>query len=227
MRDSLAVILLLLLPGLAHEGLAEPITTLPPPTYDIPFYDHDEATTQVLVAQEVLTFLMTAQSYRGQNQTALRGVVTGDLVRDDSGTMVYSRTLADHGVLEGYDFRDGSLVRGQYLFLQRPINRLNEFIDYYAAVKQALTDSYGTPIQDQILWENDLYQPLPDYWGVAVMIGYLHYVATWETLEGTITITLTGNRHSKLTVEYHSRAHVEQEQTASINVFSTSLLESS
>jgi len=227
MRDSLAVILLLLLPGLAHEVLADPLAGLPPPTYDVPLDDYDEATTQVMVTQEVLTFLMTAQSYQGQNQTALRGVVTGELVRDDSGTLVYSRTLADHGVLEGYDFLDGSLVRGQYLFLQRPINRLNEFIDYYAAVKQALTDSYGTPIQDQILWENDLYQPLPDYWGVAVMIGYLRYVATWETLEGTITITLNGNRHSKLTVDYHSRAFVEQGQTALFDVFSTSMLESS
>lgn len=227
MRPYLAVALLCLLSGPTHEALADPLNTLPPPTYDIPFDDQDEAATQATVAQEVLTFLITAQSYQGQNQGALRGAVTGELVRDDQGKMIYSRTLADHGVLEGYDFRDGSLVRGQYLFLQRPINRLNEFIDYYAAVKGALTDTYGNPIEDQVHWENDLYQPLPDYWGVAVMIGYLRYAATWETSEGTITITLTGDRHSKLTIDYRSRAFVEQEQTASIRVPSISMLESS
>jgi hypothetical protein len=94
-------------------------------------------------------------------------------------------------------------------------------------VKQALIDSYGTPTQDQVLWENDLYQPLPDYWGVAVMIGYLRYAATWETEEGTITVTLTGDRHSKLTIDYRSRGFVEQEQTAALATLFISALESS
>lgn len=227
LQSLLAVAPLLLLSGPTHEVPAEPIGMLPLPTYDVPFDDQDEAATQVLIAQEVLTFLITAQSYQGQTQAALRGVVAGELVRDDQGKSIYSRALADHGVLEGYDFRDGSLVRGQYVFLQRPINRLNEFIDYYAAVKQALTDSYGRPIEDQVHWENDLYRPLPDYWGVAVMIGYLRYVAVWETSGGTITISLTGDRHSKLTIDYRSRAFVEQEQRASIRVPSMSELESS
>lgn len=213
MRHLLPVCLLLVLFGLAHEVLADSTTTLPPPTYDIPFDDYAEATTQVEIAQEVLTFLLTAQSYWGQNQTTLREAVTGNLVQDDQGKLIYSRTLADHGVLEGYDFRDGSLVRGQYLFLQRPINRLNEFIDYYDAVKHALTDSYGTPTHDQTLWENDLYQPLPDYWGVAVMIGYLRYTATWETADGTISIELTGDRHSKLTIDYRTKAFREHDHS--------------
>jgi hypothetical protein len=228
MRRLLAFALLLVLSEPAHEVRAEAVLHLPPPTYDVPFDDHDEATTQALVAQEVLTFLMTAQSYRGEDQATLREAVTGELVRDDRGTLVYSRTLADHSVLEGYDFREGSLVRGRYLFLQRPINRLNEFIDYYAAVKQALIDSYGTPTQDQVLWENDLYQSLPDYWGVAVMIGYLRYGATWETSEGTITATLTGgDRHSKLTIDYRSRSFVAHGQTAAHAIALISVLESS
>jgi hypothetical protein len=227
MRQLLAFALLLLLSEPAREVRADAILPLPPPTYDIPFDDHDEATTQVLVAQEVLTFLLTAQSYRGEDQATLREAVAGELVLDDRGKLIYSRTLADHGVLEGYDFRDGSLVCGQYLFLQRPINRLNEFIDYYAAVKQALIDSYGTPTHDQVLWENDLYQPLPDYWGVAVMIGYLRYAATWETSDGTITVTLTGDRHSKLTIDYRSRGFVEHEQTTALATPFISVLESS
>lgn len=227
MRRLLTAALLLVLPGPPHEVQADANLMLPSPTYDIPFDDQPEATTQVMVAQEVLTFLTTAQSYWGQSQATLREAVIGDLVRNDQGKLIYSRTLADHSVLEGYDFRDGSLVRGQYVFLQRPINRLNEFIDYYGAVKQALIDSYGTPTQDQVLWENDLYQPLPDYWGVAVMIGYLHYAAAWETPEGTIAITLTGDRHSKLTIEYRSRAFVEYEQKAGIAAPFVSTLESS
>ena len=227
MRHLLAVALLLLLAEPPHEVLADPIPTPPVPVDDMTFDDRAEATTQVMVAQEVLTFLATAQSYWGQNQATLRGAVTGELVRDDQGQLIYSRTLADHGVLEGYDFHDGSLVRGQYLFLQRPINRLNEFIDYYAAVKQALIEWYGTPTQDQVLWENDLYQPLPDYWGVAVMIGYLRYAATWATPEGTIAISLTGDRHSKLKIDYRSHGFLEHDQTPAIVALLVSTLESS
>jgi len=112
--------------------------------------------------------------------------------------------LSDHGVLEGYEFKQESLVRGQYLLLQRPLNGLNEFIGYYGALKQTLTESYGSPRHDQITWTNDLYQPLPEYWGVAVMIGHLQYHAEWATAEGTITLELTGNHHSKLSLEYRS-----------------------
>ena len=63
---------------------------------------------------------------------------------------------------------------------------------------------YGTPVQDRVVWDNDLYRPVPDYWGVAVMIGHLHYHAAWETTEGTLTLELTGNHHSKLLLEYKS-----------------------
>jgi hypothetical protein len=63
---------------------------------------------------------------------------------------------------------------------------------------------YGEPQLDRVVWDNDLYQPLPDYWGVAVMIGHLHYHAAWETAEGTITLELTGNRHSRLFLEFKS-----------------------
>ena len=212
--------------GFDVDAYADPLPSLPPPTYDIPFDDHDEATTQVEIAQEVLTFLLTMQSYEGQSEATVREAVSGDLVRDEQGKLIFERTLADHGVLEGYDFRSGALVRGEYWVLQRPINRLNEFIDYYAAVKHTLTDSYGTPMADHTLWENDLYQPLPDYWGVAVMIGYLRYEATWETSEGTITLELSGDRHSKLTIEYRSHAYREPEQMASKPTPSASLLES-
>lgn len=60
-------------------------------------------------------------------------------------------------------------------------------------------------MQDQLVWSNDLYQLLPDYWGVVVQIGHLRYAARWETPEGTISIELTGNHHSRLMIEYQQR----------------------
>src|SRR5262249_24507487 len=109
MRPLLAAALLLFLSGPNQVFLAARPPTLPSPTSDIPCDDDAEATTQVMVAQEVLTFLVTAQSYWGHNETALRDAVTGELVRDDQGILIYRHSLGDHAVLEGYEFRDGSL----------------------------------------------------------------------------------------------------------------------
>jgi hypothetical protein len=108
-------------------------------------------------------------------------------------------------VIEGYEFEDGVLVHGLCRFVQQPVNELNEFIEYYGTVKNALISAYGVPVQDQMIWENDLYEPLPDYWGFAVQMGHLRFSASWETPEGTLSIELTGQHHSQLTVDYRYR----------------------
>ena len=189
-------------------------SVLPAPAYAIPFDDIDTAATQAEVSRQVAAFLQTLDRHWGMNQDHVRDLVPGRLERQDPHELIFTRSLADHDVLEGYDFREGSLVRGRYVFLQRPVNGLNEFLDYYAAVKQSLTDAYGTPKEEATVWENDLYQPLPDYWGIAVQMGHLHYAATWDTAEGTMSIELNGNHHSRLMIEYRSRAFVDPSRTA-------------
>jgi hypothetical protein len=210
MITVLFAIWLLLTPqfAVADSGSGLPVASA------IPFDDVDPLAMQAEVLQQIATFLQTVHTHWGEGQDTIRRAVTGHLEREDTGVLVFARRLADHDVLEGYDFRDGSLVQGQYMCLQRPVNGLNEFIDYYAVVKEALTTRYGTPAQDRALWENELYQPLPEYWGVAVQMGHLRYAATWETPAGTISIELTGNHHSRLTIEYRGKAPVIQQQTA-------------
>lgn len=184
------------------------------PTPEVRMDDDDQGAMQAEVTRQIEAFLQIVRGHWGMNQDAIRGRVTGLLEREDPGALVFARTIADHDVLEGYDFREGSLVRGRYVFLQRPVNGLNEFIDCYAAVKQSLSARYGAPAQDHTIWNNELYQPLPDYWGVAVQIGHLRYAATWETADGDITIELTGNHHSRLMIEYRSRGFADSLQAA-------------
>lgn len=184
-------------------GLAEPADFQPPPA-TAPFDDVDDVTLQAEVTKQALAFLDTLHRHWGEAPARLRTAVSGDIERDEQGKLIYLRNIHDHGVLEGYEFRQESLVRGQYIVLQRPLYGLNEFIGYYTSLKRALSALYGEPQLDRVVWDNDLYQPIPDYWGVAVMIGHLHYHATWETAEGTIALELTGNRHSKLFLEFKS-----------------------
>lgn len=204
MRTLAGFLIGLSLIGTASLAWADAGTALPPPIYDIPFDDFDEATTQAEIAAQVTAFLETMQRHHGKSEAALRTVLPSDVANDEHGKLIFLRNLADHGVIEGYEFKEGALVRGEYRCLQQPINGLNEFIGYYGAVKAALMKELGAPLQDDTLWENDLYQSLPDYWGVAVLIGHLRYAARWDTPNGIISLELTGNRHSRLIIEYQS-----------------------
>jgi hypothetical protein len=173
-----------------------------PPPANAPFDDVDEITLQAEVTQQALAFLETLQHHWGEGPDRLRAVVSGAVEREEENSLIYLRNLHEHGVLEGYEFRKGSLTRGRYVLVQRPLNGLNEFIGYYTALKAALTAAYGEPEQDDVLWDDDLYETLPDYWGVAVMIGHLRYHAAWKTADGTLVLDLSGNRYSRLSMEY-------------------------
>jgi len=211
MRGRIALMLSLMLTGFAPLAWAHSEEALPPPTVTIPFDEQDEVNLQAEITKQVLTFLQRVEAHWGQQPDALRLSVAGTVERNGEGKLIYLRNLADHGVLEGYEFHHESLVRGQYILLQRSLNGLNEFIGYYRTLKDQLTTTYGSPTNDQTVWDNDLYEPVPDYWGVAVLIGHLHYHATWETADGTITLELTGNQHSRLFLEY--RSHNEAART--------------
>lgn len=213
MSHVLTYILLAILSILPTSLKAESGAPMPPPTFDIPFDDIDPAVAQTELTQHIATFLQTLHSHWGSSPKTLRDQVTGEIERDEREALVVARQFADHGVLEGYDFHEGSLIAGQYLVLQRPVNGLNEFIDYYQALKTSLTDTYGHPTEDQSIWSNDLYQPLPDYWGIAVQMGHLRYLATWDTADGIITIELTGNHHSRLAIDYRSTASLTPSRT--------------
>lgn len=181
------------------------LPALTPPPSTAPFDDVDDATLQAEVTQQALAFLDMLQRHWGEGPERLRTVVAGPVEREEDGTLTYLRNLHEHGVLEGYEFRKGSLARGRYVLLQGPLNGLNEFIGYYSALKQALKAAYGEPEFDRVVWDNDLYAPMPEYWGVAVMIGHLHYHAAWETTEGWLTLDLSGNRYSRLSLDYRVR----------------------
>jgi len=204
MRRIILVILGAILSALPASLNAESGSSLPPPTFDVPFDDIDPAVAQAELNGQISAFLNRVHRHWGMSPESLRPHVTGEIERDERDALVAAARFADHGVLEGYDFQEGSLIAGQYLVLQRPVNGLNEFIDYYDALKTSLINTYGQPADDQSVWTNDLYQPLPDYWGIAVQMGHLRYQATWNTLDGTITIALTGNHHSRLAIDYRS-----------------------
>lgn len=201
---TLLVAMTVLLPTNGHSELPE----FGPPAADAPFDDIDDATKQTDLTRQALAFLETLHRHWGEGPERLRTVLTGSVEREEENSLVYLRNVHDHGVLEGYEFRKGSLARGRYVLIQGPVNGLNEFIGYYTALKETFITMYGQPAADRVVWNNDLYSRLPDYWGVAVMIGHLRYEATWETAEGTLTLDLSGHQYSRLSLDYRVRGEV-------------------
>ena len=196
------IFLLLSLMTLVPASGRGEVADFSPPPPNAPFDDVDEITLQAEVTRQALAFLDTLQRHWGEGQDRLRTAVSGAAEREEDNSLIYLRNIHEHGVLEGYEFWKGSLARGRYVVVQRPLNGLNEFIGYYTAIKAALTAAYGAPTQDDVIWENDLYSTLPDYWGVAVMIGHLRYHAAWKTADGTLILDLSGNRYSRLSMDY-------------------------
>ena len=199
---SAAVLCLALLSSPAFGS--EEVPDLHPPDPSESFDDIDDATRQEEIITQVRAFLDNLHNHWGQNPERLRTSIAGRTEWNDQGDLVYMRNIAAHGVLERYEFSRKALVSGHYMVVQRPVNGLNEFIEYYSALKRFLSNSYGGPALDDVVWDHDLYQSLPDYWGVAVMIGHLRYYASWDTAEGVISLELTGNQHSTLLLEYKS-----------------------
>ena len=125
---------------LASTILCLSLFGLPDPS--APFDDVDDAALQTEVTQQALAFLDTLHRHWGASPDRLRDDVTGAIEKDGQGKLIYLRNIHDHGVLEGYEFRRDSLVRGQYIVLQRPLNNLNEFIGYYQRLKDTLRGTY-------------------------------------------------------------------------------------
>lgn len=157
------------------------------------------------VERSTRQFVEFLQAHWGKGKEQVKSDETGSLAREREGQLVYAWNVAEHAALAGYQFHANKLVRGKYVLLQRPILDLNEFIDYYARIKAVLNLVYGQPQDDQAIWLNDLYRPLPEYWGVAVLIGHLTYSASWETPAGRITLGLSGDHYGKLVLDYRSK----------------------
>ena len=204
MRQLMNLLMGLVLIGVPLRAVADPAVEPAPPSVDQTLDDPGEVR-QAEVERQVLVFLRNLHRSWGKSQDTLRKILSGTLVRDEHGTLVYSRVLAEHRVAEGYEFEDGVLVHGLCLFLQEPANDVNEFLEYYGTVKNALISAYGVPALDQMIWDNDLYEPMPEYWGKAVLMGHLRFAASWDMPDGTLTIELTGRHHSQLTVDYRHR----------------------
>lgn len=151
----------------------------------------------------------------GMPKDTVRKLETAIFLQDNDSTLIYEETIAGLECLLGYSFIDNKLVTLSYVVVESHTNN-NSYLSDYDSIKDILTDRYGEPTEDKVIWSDDLYKDDPDHWGMAVATDRLTMFAKWRTDEHEITIGLWGdNFEISLRVDYESekfRHLVEEKQ---------------
>jgi hypothetical protein len=125
-------------------------------------------------------------------------------VLEKGNIVLYHATVAGFDTAVGYVFASQRLVRANYLFEIKHTND-HDFIDDFEKIKANLTEKYGKPKDDDVIWKNSLYKDDPDDWGTAIAAGQLVYETSWETPTTEILEVLKGdNFEITLKVQYKS-----------------------
>lgn len=124
-----------------------------------------------------------------------------------AGDMIgYKTKVLQKDVLLAYIFADKKLVRAKYVLAERHSNK-TDFIQDYKDFKKILTEKYGKPKREDVVWKDDFYKSDPSHWGMAVATGRLSYFSTWETSDSEIICALYGdNFNITCGVEYTSKS---------------------
>jgi hypothetical protein len=141
----------------------------------------------------------------GMTREQVKAVESSKLIKEDEHGLFYSSELSGFGeVLIGYIFAEGKLVRTSYISQVRHTNS-NAFIEDFSKIKSILTEKYGRPESDDVVWLDNLYKDDPDNWGMAVSAGHLVYDTVWKTKTTKILEKLKGDNFDvTLIVQYTS-----------------------
>lgn len=128
--------------------------------------------------------------------------------------LVCQDNIAGLDCLIVYYFAENRLTRARYLFTEDHSNN-NLYISDFEIVKSQLSQKYGQPIRDELIWSNDLYKDDSSHYGMAIAIGHLQYVVEWSLPETYIQVLLQGDNFKiNHWVEYIGKAFRKFEENA-------------
>lgn len=141
----------------------------------------------------------------GSSMEFVKSQEPGEFVGERDEIQMYKGTLNHLQVLIGYIFVDNKLVRAQYQVSERHSNKNLHIVDF-EGLEELLGKKYGKPTKNQTVWANDMYQGDPQHRGMAISMGHLSEMRTWETRASTIALILSGDNFDvHLVVEYQGK----------------------
>lgn len=106
-------------------------------------------------------------------------------------SLQYKTSILNKDVTLVYQFVGGKLSSAYYISDELHTNK-NDFITDYEDFKKTLTKKYGKSKIDKTVWKNNLYKDDYSGWGMAISLGHLVYLSSWETKDTVINNTLWG-----------------------------------
>ncbi len=99
--------------------------------------------------------------------------------------------------------RDNRLKGSAYLFHEQHADK-NQYIEDFQQLKSKLTEKYGEPENDFIDWRNKMYRDSPGDYGLAISLGHLVYLSSWNSDGTVVSLILTGaNEEVNFGVNYN------------------------
>ena len=147
------------------------------------------------------TFITKAQ-FKSVEWGASKDIVVkkyGDPITSTDEFVVYEFDLAGDDVYGYFYFLKDKLYRGGYLLNENHTNK-TEYLNYYGKYKTLLTKKYGQPINDEVVWLDDLYKDSSSDWGLAASIGHLVMYSSWNDGKTKIECSISGDNY-KVTVK--------------------------
>jgi len=146
----------------------------------------------------------------GMTQAQVKASESNTLASNNVPSKIFDKVIAYEGGVAGYStfygyrFISNQLVEAGYVFLQKHSNK-NDYIYDYKKIKKILTEKYGEPTEDDIIWKKSLYRDDPERYGMAVARGDLIYATEWLTPSTKIYLTLMGDNYNiDMKLQYQS-----------------------
>jgi hypothetical protein len=127
----------------------------------------------------------------GDSAVEVRKSEQGRLLVETADSLLFAATVDGLPVEIFYQFLNGRLVAASY-FNTEPHANKNDFIEDYRQLNRHMTEKYGMPKVDKVVWNNGLYKDDPSSYGLAVSLGHLLYRAEWKLERTTIVSILKG-----------------------------------
>ena len=117
----------------------------------------------------------------------------------------YKTQVLEKNVELVYQFAQNKLIGSSYKLDDNYLNS-KRFIYTYNKFKEKLVQKYGPAQKDETIWSNDIYRNISSKRGLALSLGHVEYLATWETPDTTISCTLKEvNYYVNCSVNYWSK----------------------
>ncbi|MGN1399723.1 MAG: hypothetical protein ACI4WG_06985 [Erysipelotrichaceae bacterium] len=164
------------------------ITTTPQTTTTPTISETTETTVETLVDPNRKTIVRDV--CWEDSKEIIKYVETDELIEEDDDMLVYSTEISGISAALAYQFDDEyGLYQVNYLLNEATSNSSTLAISYYKKIKEAVSQKYGSPIQDEKKPLSSLYEYC-DSDSQALELGYIGYITKWTVDDTDISLVL-------------------------------------